>query len=679
VSARDLLDLVWVVPALPLLGSVIILFFGTRMGEPNSGRFAALMMFLAFVASIIVFAAMLSLPSESRSNVVDIFTWIPAGRFEVQMGFLADPLSVTWILFVTGIGTLIHVYSIGYMHGDPRFSRFFAYLNFFVAAMLVLVLGSSYLVTFLGWEGVGLASYLLISFWFERESAAVAGKKAFVTNRIGDFGFMVAMFLIFATVGTLDYGLSGEAAGTVASGTATAIALLLFLGAIGKSAQGPLYVWLADAMEGPTPVSALIHAATMVTAGVYLVARAHPFFDASGDALTVVAWVGALTALYAGTIAIVQVDLKRVLAFSTISQLGYMFLALGVGAYDAAVFMVIAHACYKGTLFLGAGSVIHGNADNQDMRTMGGLRKFMPVTAFAMVIAWLAIAGVPPFSGFWAKDGILESSFFAHDYGVWVVGTIAAAFTAFYMTRAIWMTFYANERFRADGPAPAEGEAGAPAPERVEEDELASPIVMAYQQPLPARLEHDPHESPKVMLVPLGILAFFAAVVGVIDLPFQSIEFLNEWLEPVFEGTQQPHATSFLGAAGLDVLSVTFGLAGLFLAYVIYQHGLQRPENDPIRSKLGGRVHNLLAHDWYYDETIARAVGGPGRRFANWLAYFFDAKIIDGAVNGLAWLFVWKSERLRRLQTGYVRQYALGIVLGAVLLLLYAVARVFGG
>jgi NADH-quinone oxidoreductase subunit L len=310
------------------------------------------------------------------------------------------------------------------------------------------------------------------------------------------------------------------------------------------------------------------------------------------------------------------------------------------------------------------------------MRTMGGLRKFMPVTAFAMVIAWLAIAGIPPFSGFWAKDGILESSFFAHDYGVWVVGTIAAAFTAFYMTRAIWMTFYANERFRAADATPgAETESQV---EHAPEDELASPIVMAYSPPAPARLEHDPHESPKVMLVPLGILAFFAAVIGIIDLPFQSIEFLNDWLEPVFRTVEQPHPQSFLGAAGLDVLSVTFGLAGLFLAYVIYQHGLQRPENDPIRTKLGGRLHTVLAHDWYYDETIARVVGGPGRKFANWLAYFVDAKVIDGAVNGIAWLFTWSSQRLRRFQTGYVRQYALGIVLGAVLLLLYAVARVYG-
>ncbi len=679
-SARDLLDLVWVVPALPLAGSVIILFFGKRLGEPNAGRLAALMMGLAFVASIVVFAAIISLPSDARTNVVNLYRWVPAGRFQVELGFLADPLSITWILFVTGIGTLIHVYSIGYMHGDPRFTRFFAYLNFFVAAMLVLVLGSSYLVTFLGWEGVGLASYLLISFWFERESAAVAGKKAFITNRIGDFGFMVAMFLIFATVGTLDYGVSGSVAGTVAGGTATAIALLLFLGAMGKSAQGPLYVWLADAMEGPTPVSALIHAATMVTAGVYLVARAHPFFDASSTAMTVVAWVGALTALYAGTIAIVQVDLKRVLAFSTISQLGYMFLALGVGAYDAAVFMVIAHACYKGALFLGAGSVIHSNEDNQDMRTMGALRKFMPVTAFAMVIAWLAIAGIPPFSGFWAKDGILESSFFAHSYGVWAVGTIAAAFTGFYMTRAIWMTFYANERFRAVDTVAAEAvSTSAAGAARVEEEELGSPIIMAYSPAAPPRLGHDPHESPKIMLWPLGILAFFAAVIGISDLPFQSIEFLNKWLDPVFGGVPQPHPTSFLSAFELDVLSVTLGLVGLFLAYAIYRHGFARREEDPIRRKLGSKIHSVLAHDWYYDEAIGRAVDGPGRKFANWLAYFVDAKVIDGAVNGVAWLFTWSSERLQRLQTGYVRQYALGIVLGAALLLLYAVARVYGG
>jgi NADH:ubiquinone oxidoreductase subunit 5 (subunit L)/multisubunit Na+/H+ antiporter MnhA subunit len=441
----------------------------------------------------------------------------------------------------------------------------------------------------------------------------------------------------------------------------------------------------------------------MVTAGVFLGARAHPFFDASSDAMTVVAWIGAITALYAGTIAIVQVDLKRVLAFSTISQLGYMFLALGVGAYEAAVFMVIAHACYKGTLFLGAGSVIHGNDDNQDMRTMGGLRKFMPLTALAMVIAWLAIAGMPPFSGFWAKDGILESSFFAHDYGVWLVGTIAAAFTAFYMTRAIWMTFYANERFRtasgsgaeemvdgapSDAPEPAPSgqpdpapsgqpepaPSGQPEPAPSGQPEPGSPIVKAYEPPAPPRLEHDPHESPLVMVVPLLILAGLAAVVGFIDLPFRSVEFLNEWLAPSFRHVTMPEPTSFLSAAGLDALSVTVGLIGLFLAYALYKAGLRRAAEDPIRDKLGV-LGGVLAHDWYYDEAISRVVDGPGRRGAAWLADFFDARIIDGAVNGVGWLFRWAGERLRRLQTGFVRQYAVGIVLGAVLLLLYAVAR----
>ena len=315
--------------------------------------------------------------------------------------------------------------------------------------MLILVLGSSFLVTFLGWEGVGLCSYLLISHWFERERAAVAGKKAFVANRVGDFGFMLAMFFIVGSIGSLDYAAMNLRAGSIAHTTVTAIALLLFLGCIGKSAQIPLHVWLPDAMEGPTPVSALIHAATMVTAGVYLLCRAHPFFEASGDALTVVAWVGAATALLAGSVALVQPDIKRVLAYSTVSQLGYMFLACGLGAYQAAVFMVIAHACYKGTLFLGAGSVIHGNRDNQDLRVMGGLRKFMPFTAFAFIVAWLAISGIPPLSGFFAKDEIISDAFYTQDYALWIVAVAAAALTGFYMTRETLLTFFGNERFRA--------------------------------------------------------------------------------------------------------------------------------------------------------------------------------------------------------------------------------------
>ena len=382
-SSRDLLDLIWIVPALPLFGAIVLLLFGKRIGEPFAGWIATTLVGLSFIASLVMFFAMLDLPSEVRVNIVTLYTWLPAGALHVDMGFYADTLSVTWILLITGVGSLIHLYSIGYMHGDERFSRFFAYLNLFVFSMLMLVLGSSFLVTFLGWEGVGLCSYLLVSFWFERNAAAVAGKKAFVTNRVGDVGFLLAMFLIFASYGSLNYAAIPAGAHGIASGTATAIALLLLVAAIGKSAQIPLHLWLPDAMEGPTPVSALIHAATMVTAGVFLLCRAHVFLDVSRDAGTVVAWVGGITALLAGTVAILQPDIKRVLAYSTVSQLGYMFLAIGIHAYTAAVFMVLCHAFYKGCLFLGAGSVIHGNHDVQDMRVMGRFRKFMPYTAGA--------------------------------------------------------------------------------------------------------------------------------------------------------------------------------------------------------------------------------------------------------------------------------------------------------
>ena len=419
-SSRDLLDLLWLVPALPLAGAVTLMLLGKRIREPIAGWVATALVALSFAWTFVMFLALRDVDPRAHDTI--IWKLVPAGGFDVQLGFLADPLSITFALFVTGVATLIHLFSIGYMRGDERFSRFFAYLNLFVAAMLVLVLGNGFLITFLGWEGVGVCSYLLVSFWFERPVAAVAGKKAFVTTRVGDFGFMLAMFLIFEKLRTLDYSALDQAA-TLSTGTATAIALLLFLGAVGKSAQFPLHVWLPDAMEGPTPVSALIHAATMVTAGVFIVARAHPFFEQSGTAMTVVAWIGAGTALFAGTIALVQPDIKRVLAYSTISQLGYMFLALGVGAYAAAIFMVITHAFYKGTLFLGAGSVIHGSGDKQDLRTMGRLRKYLPLTAGGFIVAWLAIAGMPPFSGFWSKDEILASAFSAHDYGVWALGS----------------------------------------------------------------------------------------------------------------------------------------------------------------------------------------------------------------------------------------------------------------
>jgi NADH-quinone oxidoreductase subunit L len=667
VSANDVLDLVWLVPALPLFGAAVLLLFGKRIGEPIAGWIGSTTLALSFLCSLAVFGALRDVSPDHRQHVVDLFTWLPSGGLKVEFGFLADPLSVAFILFVTGVATLIHVYSIGYMKGDPRFSRFFAYMNLFVASMLVLVLGSSFLMTFLGWEGVGLCSYLLVAFWFERSSAANAGKKAFITTRIGDVGFMIAMFLIFAELGTLNYtGSHGALLGAhgLSSGTATAIALLLFLGAVGKSAQFPLHFWLPDAMEGPTPVSALIHAATMVTAGVFLVARAHEFFEVSGDAMTVVAWVGGATAFLAGTVALVQPDIKRVLAYSTISQLGYMFLALGVGAYSAAIFLVITHAFFKATLFLGSGTVIHGNGDNQDMRIMGGFRKYMPYTAIAFVIAWLAIAGVPPFSGFFAKDGVLENAFEHSDYGLWIVGLLAAVLTGAYMTRQVFLTFMGNERWQA-GAASHEGEAAdvvAAVPE--------TPTVGYGEPPRTPALHHPPHEGSGLMVGPVVVLAGLAVLGGLLNAPLKGIEFLDEWLEPVFTDTGHIPTPTFVGGVGLSTLAFVMGLVGIGIAYAFYRHGLQSVDDDPFDRRLGvmGRV---FGHAYYYDDGISRAVDGPIRGFAGWVARVIDTRIIDGAVNGVAHLVRETGAGFRKVQTGLVRNYVLGIVLGTAALLVY--------
>src|SRR5688500_978341 len=388
----------------------------------------------SFVASLLVFGGLLDREAEARSFTQTLFAWVPVGGLQVDAALLVDPLSVTMALFVTGVGLLIHLYSIGYMHGDERYHRFFVYLNLFAFSMLMLVLGDSMLLTFLGWEGVGACSYLLISFWFERESAAVAGKKAFVTNRVGDFGFMLAMFLVFQATGSLTYETIFERVDGLAEVTAGAVGLLLLLGAAGKSAQLPLYVWLPDAMEGPTPVSALIHAATMVTAGVYLMVRVNPILDVGPEWVpTLIAIVGAATALFAATIATAQDDIKRVLAYSTVSQLGFMFLAVGSGAYVAAIFHMVTHAFFKALLFLGAGSVIHGLHDEQDMKRMGALRKLMPITSATFIVGWLAIAGVPPFAGFWSKDEILLAAWDKNPV-LWAVGAAAAVLTAYYMT-----------------------------------------------------------------------------------------------------------------------------------------------------------------------------------------------------------------------------------------------------
>jgi NADH-quinone oxidoreductase subunit L len=659
-DARDLLHLAWIIPALPAFGAVVLLLFGKRIGEPKAGWFATTLMFLAFIAAVIEFFALHSLSPQQRSVISDGFTWIQSGGFKVDFRFFVDPLSSVMILFVTGVGAFIHLYSIGYMHGDERFSRFFAYMNLFAASMLVLVLGSSFLLTFMGWEGVGLCSYLLISFWFERSSAAVAGKKAFITNRVGDFGFMLAMFLIFQKLGSLDYSAMGGAA-HLSQSTVTAIALLLFLGAMGKSAQLPLHIWLPDAMEGPTPVSALIHAATMVTAGVFLVVRAHPFFEASNHAGDVVAWVGVITALFAATVALVQNDIKRVLAYSTISQLGYMFLAAGVGAYTAAIFHMVTHAFFKALLFLGAGSVIHGMHDEQDMRRMGGLKKYMPVTAGTFIVGWLAIAGVFPFAGFWSKDQILAEAWYRHHYALWAVGLVTAVITAFYMTRQVWLVFYSDERWR-DAQA-------TDAPDAVEAHEPA-------EQPH-AGVHGEPHESPWTMLVPLGVLAVLSVIGGVINLPFinAELDFLGRWLaEPTLAGVEEVSPTSFLAGFVLATVALTLAIVTIVVARAIYLNGLNKDGTDPAADRLGGFA-KVLANAYYLDVGLARFVSGPITAFARLLSEGIDRGTIDGAVNGIGKVTRQGSGGIRRLQTGLVRNYALAIVLGTVLLLVYVATR----
>ena len=444
-----MLDLVWLIPAFPLAGFALLLVAGRRLGEPRSGWVATLAMVGSFAATVGVVVDQLSHDEHHRRSVTTLFSWVSAGDLSVDIGFLADPLSLTMCLFITGVGALIHLYSIGYMHGDTDFSRFFAYLNLFAFSMLVLVLGDNMLLTFLGWEGVGACSYLLISFWFTDPANASAGKKAFITNRIGDWGVLVAMCLTFFTFGSLSYVevLDATDAGQVAESTATFIAVMLFVGAIGKSAQFPLYLWLPDAMAGPTPVSALIHAATMVTSGIYLLTRVNPIIaDAADWVPSLIAWVGVGTALFAATIAMAQTDMKKVLAYSTISQLGYMFLAVGCGAYVPAIFHMVTHAFFKALLFLGSGSVIHGMDGDQDLRHYGGLRKWMPVTASTFIIGWLAIAGVPPFAGFWSKDEILAYAW-NESPALWAVGLVTAVLTAFYMTRQVVLTFFGRHRY----------------------------------------------------------------------------------------------------------------------------------------------------------------------------------------------------------------------------------------
>ncbi|HUP87168.1 MAG TPA: NADH-quinone oxidoreductase subunit L [Acidimicrobiales bacterium] len=635
----DLLDAVWLIPALPLAGFLTLVVLGRKLGEPIAGWLATSAIGGAFVATVAVFSELLTLDGEERRHISKLFEWVPVGGFHVDVAFLVDPLSITMALFVTGIGTLIHLYSVGYMHGEERFSKFFVYLNLFAFSMLMLVLADNFLLSFLGWEGVGACSYFLISFWFTRESAAVAGKKAFVTNRIGDFGFMVAMFLLFASVGTLNYwGESGvlEHVDHLSTYTASAVVLLLFVGAAGKSAQLPLYLWLPDAMEGPTPVSALIHAATMVTAGVFLLVRCAPLLErADGSVTMLIAVVGAATALFAATVACAQDDIKRVLAYSTVSQLGYMVLAVGSGAYVAAIFHMITHAFFKALLFLGAGSVIHGMHDEQDMKRMGNLRKWMPITWMTFLVGWLAISGVPPLAGFWSKDEILAGAW-GKSPVLWLVGVIVALLTAYYMSRQVFLVFYGEERWHGDEP---------------EQDHHA-----------------EPHESPWVMTLPLVILAGLAAVGGLLNFPlFSRTLFLEHWLEPSI-GEVEHHVLTSGAKIGLGALAGVAALAGIGLAYATWFK--KRPEeNESLEPE-------ILEDAWRYDQGVAAVVGGPGRAAASWAAFTFDKRIIDGAVNGVATIVRAGGGQLRKVQTGYVRNYALSLAAGVVLLLGWTLVRV---
>jgi NADH-quinone oxidoreductase subunit L len=647
------LELVWLIPALPLAGFLLLLALGRRLGEPGAGWLATAACGGSFLATLVVYAGMLGEDEHGRSFVQTLFEWMPVGDLQVDIGFLADPLSITMALFVTGVGTLIHLYSIGYMHGDRDFSKFFVYLNLFVFSMLMLVLGSNMLVTFIGWEGVGACSYFLISFWFTDEANASAGKKAFVTNRIGDWGFLVAIFLAFASLGTLDYAGVTAGAAELPAVTATAIGLLLFVGAVGKSAQIPLYLWLPDAMAGPTPVSALIHAATMVTGGVFLMTRVNPILAAGYDwAPDVIAWIGVITALVAATIAVAQNDIKKVLAYSTISQLGYMFLAVGVGAYVAAIFHMVTHAFFKALLFLGSGSVIHGMHDEQDMRRMGGLRKVMPITAATFIVGWLAISGVPPFSGFFSKDEILLyawGSGGAQGKALWGIGLVTALLTAFYMSRQVFMVFFGEPRWN-DEPAQtaATDEAG---------DEA---------EPTPAAERIEPHESPWLMTLPLVVLAGLAAVAEVINLPFTTdLHVLGHWLEPVVGANEAHIDVTTETKVALAAVATLTALTGIFVGWLVY-----------LRRRATVSEPAVLAHAWYYDEAVTRFVGGPGTRAFEAVAWF-DSHVVDGAVNGVATLVRTSGRGLRTVQSGFVRSYALGISAGVVVVLGYFLTRLY--
>ncbi|MBI5252352.1 MAG: NADH-quinone oxidoreductase subunit L [Desulfomonile tiedjei] len=640
-----MIELVWLIPVFPFIGFLINGLFGRNFPEKVIGWIGALSVGASFVVALGIFLELLGMPAAQRSVQKIVFTWILSGDLNVPIGFLVDPLSMVMLLVVTGVGCLIHIYSIGYMHGELGFRRFFAYLNLFVFNMLILVAANNFLLMFVGWEGVGLCSYLLIGYYYEKQSAADAGKKAFVVNRVGDFGFLIGMFLIFVTFGSLNYlDVFPAAQEKLTQGglMVTLITLLLFVGATGKSAQIPLYTWLPDAMEGPTPVSALIHAATMVTAGVYMVSRCSVFYAMAPVSMTTVAVIGGATALFAATMGITQFDIKRVLAYSTISQLGYMFMACGVGAFASGIFHLMTHAFFKALLFLSAGSVMHAMSGELDMRKMGALSKKIPITCTVYWFGTLAIAGIVPFAGFFSKDEIL---FFAlvRNPAFWVLGAVAAVMTSFYMFRSLYMTFYGESRV---------------------DHETA----------------HHVHESPPLMTVPLMVLAALSLVGGFVGVPiFEGWHRFGDFLAPVFAPAKAilehgHHAEHHSVTMEVVLMAVSVGIAVLGWLFARWMYVTNPSASDKAVEKFGS-VHTLVYNKYWMDEIYDALFVNSIVNFSKLLWKYFDEGIIDAIVNGVGSVTRGIGELLRWLQTGLVKDYAYSILLGVLVVIGYLVLK----
>ncbi|HUI84240.1 MAG TPA: NADH-quinone oxidoreductase subunit L [Candidatus Binatia bacterium] len=681
----------WIIPVLPLAGAAINGLLGRRFPKALVNAVALGSTGASFAMALWVATQFAGLPPDQIPHIERYTTWLSAGPFSAEYGIYLDQLSVVMMLVVTGVGFVIHVYSVGYMEHEGGYYRYFSYLNIFMFFMLTLVLANNYLLMFVGWEGVGLASYLLIGFWFLKKSAADAGKKAFITNRVGDFGFLIALFLLIKHFGTLQYEnlwklVSLHPVESAGAGLLTAIGLLMLVGATGKSAQIPLYVWLPDAMEGPTPVSALIHAATMVTAGVYMVARSSPIFNRAPDAMLAVAIIGTLTAIFAASIGIVQTDIKKVLAYSTISQLGYMFMACGVADYVGGIFHLVTHAFFKGLLFLAAGSVIHGLGGEQDMRYMGGLRRYQPYTFWCMTAATFAIAGLPPFAGFFSKDRILWSAWSSGAPVLWVIGLITAGMTSFYMFRLWFLTFFGEYR----GPNPATGGHGQ------DTDAQHAGRTGAIHDAQDAHAtggSHGhgaPHESPWVMVIPLIVLAFLSLTGGWIGIPhsLNGGDRFGHFLDPVFQAAavQTPAAEAAVPPAEapaehedastelvFTAVSVAVAALGLLLAWWMYY---KRPEIPERMARAAGRLYTFVLDKYRVDELYGAVIIQPLIALSSnvfWKG--IDRGLIDGAVDGGAAGARETSDAMRQMQSGNIRSYAGWVAVGATAVIAFMVWR----